>query len=42
MQAKKSESFDFSGEDRIPDRAFTEVIWKAVIGTDVAAPCSGL
>ena len=36
--SKKSESFDFSGEDRIPDRAFTEVIWKAVKGIDAVVP----
>jgi hypothetical protein len=35
---RKSESFDFSKEDRIPDRAFTEVIWKAVKGADAIVP----
>ena len=35
---KKSEGFDFSKEDRIPDRAFTEVIWKAVKGADAIVP----
>jgi hypothetical protein len=35
---RKSEQFDFSGEDRIPDRAFTEVIWKAVRGIDAIVP----
>src|SRR4051794_6680596 len=35
---RKSEKFDFSGEDRIPDREFTEVIWKAVKGTDAIVP----
>jgi YVTN family beta-propeller protein len=35
---RKSESFDFSGEDRIPDRLFTEVIWKAVKGEDSRVP----
>jgi hypothetical protein len=35
---RKSESFDFSGEDRIPDREFTEVIWKAVKGADAIVP----
>ena len=35
---RKSETFDFSGEDRIPDRAFTEVIWKAVKGADAVVP----
>ncbi len=35
---RKSETFDFSGEDRIPDREFTEVIWKAVRGADAIVP----
>lgn len=35
---RKSEAFDFSKEDRIPDRAFTEVIWKAVKGLDAVVP----
>lgn len=35
---RKSETFDFSKEDRIPDRAFTEVIWKAVKGVDAIVP----
>lgn len=35
---RKSETFDFSGEDRIPDRIFTEVIWKAVKGADAVVP----
>ena len=35
---RKSETFDFSGEDRIPDRQFTEVIWKAVKGADAVVP----
>ncbi len=35
---RKSEQFDFSGEDRIPDREFTEVIWKAVKGLDAIVP----
>jgi hypothetical protein len=35
---RKSETFDFSGADRIPDRAFTEVIWKAVKGLDAVVP----
>ena len=35
---RKSETFDFSGEDRIPDRAFTEVIWKAVKGENAIVP----
>ena len=35
---RKSENFDFSGEDRVPDREFTEVIWKAVKGADAIVP----
>lgn len=35
---RKSETFDFSKEDRINDRAFTEVIWKAVRGIDAVVP----
>ncbi|TKK72026.1 hypothetical protein FC093_03170 [Ilyomonas limi] len=35
---RKSEGFDFSGEDRIPDREFTEVIWKAVKGENAIVP----
>ncbi|HZK64927.1 MAG TPA: hypothetical protein VFC34_12325, partial [Puia sp.] len=35
---RKSETFDFSKEDRVPDRIFTEVIWKAVKGTDAVVP----
>jgi hypothetical protein len=35
---RKSEGFDFSKEDRIPDREFTEVIWKAVKGIDAVVP----
>lgn len=35
---RKSETFDFSKEDRIPDRAFTEVIWKAVKGENAVVP----
>lgn len=35
---RKSEQFDFTKEDRIPDREFTEVIWKAVKGVDAIVP----
>ena len=35
---RKSETFDFTKEDRIPDRAFTEVIWKAVKGENAVVP----
>jgi YVTN family beta-propeller protein len=35
---QKSETFNFAKEDAIADRAFTEVIWKAVKGLDATAP----
>ena len=35
---KKSDSFDFSKEDLIPDDEFSEVIWKAVKGIDSKMP----
>ena len=35
---RKSETFDFSKEDQVPDRAFTEVIWKAVKGVNAIVP----
>jgi YVTN family beta-propeller protein len=35
---RKSEKFDFSREDRVPDRVFTEVIWKAVKGENAIVP----
>ena len=35
---RKSETFDFTKEDRIPDRQFTEVIWKAIKGVDAVVP----
>jgi YVTN family beta-propeller protein len=35
---RKSEGFDFSKEDRIDDRLFTEVIWKAVKGNNAVVP----
>jgi len=35
---RKSESFDFTQEDRIPDDLFSEVIWKAVKGVDSKMP----
>jgi YVTN family beta-propeller protein len=37
---KKSEKFDFTKEDMISDRAFSEVIWKAVKGLDSPCPPS--
>lgn len=33
-----SEKFDFSQEDRIPDKLFNEVIWSAIKGTDIPCP----
>jgi len=33
-----SEKFDFTKEDRVPDRLFTEVIWKAVKGASSIVP----
>jgi len=35
---RKSEGFDFSREDQIPDHEFTEVIWKAVKGENAIVP----
>jgi hypothetical protein len=35
---QKSETFDFTKEDRIPDDAFSEVIWKAVKGEHAIMP----
>jgi YVTN family beta-propeller protein len=35
---RKSEGFDFSKEDRVPDHEFTEVIWKAVKGENSIVP----
>jgi Phosphoesterase family/Lactonase, 7-bladed beta-propeller len=36
--ARKSETFDFSKEDQIPDLEFSEVIWKAVKGEHSVMP----
>jgi hypothetical protein len=36
--ARKSETFDFSKEDQIPDLEFSEVIWKAVKGEHSIMP----
>ena len=36
--ALRSMEFDFSQEDRIPDMAFSEVIWKAVKGEESVMP----
>lgn len=35
---RKSETFDFAKEDKIPDLEFTEVIWKAVKGEHAVVP----
>jgi hypothetical protein len=35
---RKSETFDFTKEDRAPDNEFSEVIWKAVKGIDSPMP----
>jgi len=35
---RRSEGFDFSKEDRVPDLLFTEVIWKAVKGENAPVP----
>ena len=35
---RKSETFDLSREDMIPDHEFTEVIWKAVKGENAIPP----
>ena len=36
--SKKSEGFDFSKEDKVPDREFTEVIWKGIKGINSVVP----
>jgi hypothetical protein len=35
---RMSEKLDFAKEDRIPDRLFSEILWKAVKGADSPAP----
>jgi hypothetical protein len=35
---RKSENFDLSREDMVPDHEFTEVIWKAVKGENAVPP----
>jgi hypothetical protein len=37
---KKSEQFNFAQEDRIDDKEFNEVIWKAVKGLDSICPAA--
>lgn len=36
--SKKSEAFDLSKEDRVPDLEFTEVIWKGIKGINSIVP----
>jgi hypothetical protein len=36
--SKKSEGFDFTQEDRIPDLEFSEVIWKGIKGLHSVMP----
>ncbi len=36
--SKRSDKFDFSKEDAIPDEAFTEVLWKSIKGENAAVP----
>ena len=36
--AKKSASFDFTKEDRVPEDQFNEVLWKAIKGEDAIMP----
>ena len=36
--SKKSEAFDFSKEDKVPDLVFNEVLWQAIKGTNAPAP----
>ncbi len=36
--SKKSDSFDFSKEDKVPDLVFNEVLWQAIKGTSAPAP----
>jgi YVTN family beta-propeller protein len=36
--SKKSDAFDFSKEDKVPDLEFTEVIWKGIKGINSVVP----
>jgi hypothetical protein len=36
--SRKSESFDFTKEDRVPDREFNEVLWKGIKGIESQVP----
>jgi WD40 repeat protein len=38
--AKKSAGFDFTREDRVPENAFNEVLWKGIKGMDSQLPAS--
>jgi len=35
---KRSEAFDFSKEDRVPDLSFNEILWKGIMGVSAPAP----
>ena len=35
---KRSESFDFSREDRVPDLSFNEILWRGIRGQSAPAP----
>jgi hypothetical protein len=35
---KRSEAFDFSREDRVPDLSFNEVLWRGIKGASAPAP----
>jgi YVTN family beta-propeller protein len=36
--SKRSEQMDFTREDRVPDRAFNEILWEGLKGTPLPAP----
>jgi hypothetical protein len=36
--SKKSDAFDFTKEDKVPDLEFTEVIWKGIKGINSVVP----
>ena len=40
---RRSEAFDLSGEDRVPEREFNEVLWKIIKGenSEMPAPRKG-
>jgi len=35
---RKSEKFDFTAEDRVPDNEFNEVLWKGIKGLNAKVP----